>query len=378
MVDKQIFGLTQEANPLGTHMVAIQKALGGDFFGVELEDIVAKYKVTAQGDLLVASAAGTLARLGIGTAGQVLTVNAGATSPEWADPSGDLLASDLRALSLNLIKNYPSMELADGVQPEFWSSSNCTLTEEDATGELFTSGQPNERILKGVTSAVNGSIYQELDLTAERILNPANTVSGGVLVRTASAGTLRLRLWDDSGGYLPYDEVTTTTTGAWTRLNLLSQVLSSSATKLRFEIDHSANGATFYAANPQLNLGSIVGPFSPRVPVYKHIDGGTVVVTAVDPGGATQTQSFQSASSPNAVLLNIEVLYINPVTSGRIFKVGRSGHGVTNWLTGHAAGGIRTIGFVMCDDQQQLDYSTSAPAGEAETVYIILLGYYEW
>lgn len=39
---------------------------------------------TTAGDLTYATAANTLARLGLGTAGQVLKVNAGATAPEWS------------------------------------------------------------------------------------------------------------------------------------------------------------------------------------------------------------------------------------------------------------------------------------------------------
>lgn len=42
----------------------------------------------AQGDLLYASAANTLAALGIGSANQQLRVNAGGTAPEWFTPSG--------------------------------------------------------------------------------------------------------------------------------------------------------------------------------------------------------------------------------------------------------------------------------------------------
>jgi hypothetical protein len=40
--------------------------------------------ITTAGDLLYGTAADTVARLGIGTAGQVLKVNSGATAPEWA------------------------------------------------------------------------------------------------------------------------------------------------------------------------------------------------------------------------------------------------------------------------------------------------------
>jgi hypothetical protein len=40
--------------------------------------------ITTAGDLLYGTAADTVARLGIGTVGQVLQVNSGATAPEWA------------------------------------------------------------------------------------------------------------------------------------------------------------------------------------------------------------------------------------------------------------------------------------------------------
>ena len=44
--------------------------------------------VDAAGDLIYATAADTVARLPLGTASQVLTVNSGATAPEWAAASG--------------------------------------------------------------------------------------------------------------------------------------------------------------------------------------------------------------------------------------------------------------------------------------------------
>ena len=44
--------------------------------------------ITTAGDLLYGTAADTVARLGIGTAGQVLTVNSGATAPQWSSAGG--------------------------------------------------------------------------------------------------------------------------------------------------------------------------------------------------------------------------------------------------------------------------------------------------
>jgi hypothetical protein len=48
---------------------------------------IAKSTVTTAGDIIYRNAT-VPTRLGIGTAGQVLTVNSGATAPEWATPAG--------------------------------------------------------------------------------------------------------------------------------------------------------------------------------------------------------------------------------------------------------------------------------------------------
>jgi hypothetical protein len=53
--------------------------------------------VDAAGDLIYGTAADTAARLPLGTAGQVLTVNTGATAPEWKTPVGSTITWTQRA-----------------------------------------------------------------------------------------------------------------------------------------------------------------------------------------------------------------------------------------------------------------------------------------
>lgn len=57
--------------------------------------------MTTTGDTIYSSSGSTPARLGIGTAGQVLRVNSGATAPEWATPAsgGGLTLLDTLTLS---------------------------------------------------------------------------------------------------------------------------------------------------------------------------------------------------------------------------------------------------------------------------------------
>jgi len=59
----------------------------------QLDAKTAKSTLTTTGDIYYASAANTPARLGIGTASQVLQVNSGATAPEWATPASASPAS---------------------------------------------------------------------------------------------------------------------------------------------------------------------------------------------------------------------------------------------------------------------------------------------
>jgi len=60
---------------------------------------IPKSLVDAAGDIIYATADNTVARLAIGTAGKVLTVNSGATAPEWATPTSGLTLLSTTTLS---------------------------------------------------------------------------------------------------------------------------------------------------------------------------------------------------------------------------------------------------------------------------------------
>ena len=55
--------------------------------------------------------------------------------------------------------------------------TNTTLTEEDATGEGLTNN-PNQRVLKVVTTAADGYAYQSLDVSDEELLDAGFVRSG--------------------------------------------------------------------------------------------------------------------------------------------------------------------------------------------------------
>ncbi len=80
---------------------------------------VPKSTVTTAGDVIYATGSGAVTRLGLGTAGQVLTVNAGATAPEWATASGgggwtSIASGSLSGSSLDLTSisgSYKNLQL---------------------------------------------------------------------------------------------------------------------------------------------------------------------------------------------------------------------------------------------------------------------------
>ena len=90
-VDLQLYKL------LGSNGVSITLN-GTDYIDVKLDTM------TTQGDIIYGGADGAPTRLAKGTAGQILTMNPGATAPEWVDASsGSASDSDIIAISKHYI-----------------------------------------------------------------------------------------------------------------------------------------------------------------------------------------------------------------------------------------------------------------------------------
>jgi hypothetical protein len=98
--------------------------------------------VTTAGDVLYGSAADTLVRLGIGTAGQVLQVNTGATAPEWITPSsggagdweyiGNTSGSTVSSFAVSSLTGYKRLyiycQVTSGSSAQMFARINNTST----------------------------------------------------------------------------------------------------------------------------------------------------------------------------------------------------------------------------------------------------------
>jgi len=273
---------------------------------------------------------------------------------------------------VNLVKNFPSLELADGEQPLYFDvTGDPTLTEEDATGESIE--QKFERVLKFISSADGGDsdeVYQKLTIADEPTLDESTTVvSVGVWVLLSTAGTVTLSLYDD-GGAVELGSDSTTVVGTWTFLSVINTTIGS--TSISWKLKHSENDATFYVTMPVLTPGAVVGPWQPRRIVFKEYYSSDI--------GSAQANwtdlDCSSYVSPLAVMGRFRV-YAAKAATGTKTYMRRNGDATdTNALIvsyGYAGNG----GEWEClfDEEQIVEYKSSG----VETSYeLYLTGYWEW
>jgi hypothetical protein len=132
--------------------------------------------VTTAGDLLYATAADTVTRLGIGTASQVLAVNSGATAPEWVTPAAGggmtllstttiTAAASISITGINQsykqlqvrIKNAATSGVSESIRftlNSVTSSTYSTSAQASTTGHTQT-GEAFVQLISNATSTAN-------------------------------------------------------------------------------------------------------------------------------------------------------------------------------------------------------------------------------
>jgi hypothetical protein len=161
--------------------------------------------MTTTGDVIYSSSGSTPARLGIGTAGQVLQVNSGATAPEWATPAG--------GGGLTFIKSQTIGSAVSSVQVTGAFSStydNYLITVNGGVG----SGDLNLRLTLGSTTAGYYSVgyyifYNSATLTSYKDENIAfigcgvgstNTLMSQVIVQNPNLAKRSIFITESVGG----------------------------------------------------------------------------------------------------------------------------------------------------------------------------------
>jgi hypothetical protein len=155
--------------------------------------------MTTTGDTIYSSSGSTPARLGIGTAGQVLQVNSGATAPEWATPAAgggmtlisETVASGLSSLSFSSLGSYKQLLLVwSGIQHNTTGSqfsvrlNNDSSTIYDFIGIKFTQFSGSSAPTGGNATAMTGAIFGQ---NATGTVN--NVVIGELLIDNYTSST---------------------------------------------------------------------------------------------------------------------------------------------------------------------------------------------
>ena len=117
--------------------------------------------ITTAGDLLYGTAADTVARLGIGTAGQVLKVNSGATAPEWGSVAGggkvlQVVNATYSTVAANSTSTYADTGLTATITPS--AATSKILVFANQAGMRKSNGNAENavsvRLLRGATEIV--------------------------------------------------------------------------------------------------------------------------------------------------------------------------------------------------------------------------------
>jgi hypothetical protein len=171
--------------------------------------------ITTAGDILYGTAADTMARLGIGTAGQVLKVNSGATAPEWGAAAG---AASF--VGVSAYKNTGNQTLSNN------TGTAITFPDEDYDTDGFHSTVTNTSRFT-IPSGKNGyylmtaSISYDPNASGNRVLyfykngsalqyseqgggttTFATVLSGSIVANLAVGDYIEMFGWQTSGGNL--------------------------------------------------------------------------------------------------------------------------------------------------------------------------------
>jgi hypothetical protein len=142
--------------------------------------------ITTAGDLLYGTAADTVARLGIGTAGQVLQVNSGATAPEWATAAGgggkvlQVVTATYSTATSSTSQTYADTGLSASITPSSASSKVLILTSQ----QLYVFRDSDEvggciRIVRDSTSIYDP--FGDRGAPFQRVLSSTRNEAAGII-----------------------------------------------------------------------------------------------------------------------------------------------------------------------------------------------------
>lgn len=126
--------------------------------------------MTTTGDIIYSSPGSTPVRLGIGTANQVLTVNSGATAPEWKTPAGvggkvlQVVTANTTTFTSITSTTYSDSGLTCNITPSATSSKVLVLVSQSCQVTSYLNSNNGTAIgtiglIRGSTELSAGTLY---------------------------------------------------------------------------------------------------------------------------------------------------------------------------------------------------------------------------
>lgn len=200
-----------------------------------------------QGDIIYSSAANTLAKLGAGTAGQVLQTGGAAANPSWVDGTGisenRIFNAEMEidqaneGASVSISNSNVVAQTIDGWAAESSNAATSMTMQRTATSPpagffnslIYTIGGADASVGAGdyiiMYQPLEGVEVQDLEIGTAA----AQTISISLWVKSNISGTFGISLIN-SAGNRSYVATSTTTANTWTRTTINGIVLDTTGT----------------------------------------------------------------------------------------------------------------------------------------------------
>jgi hypothetical protein len=152
--------------------------------------------IDAAGDLLYGTAADTLGRLALGTAGQVLTVNSGATAPEWKTSSGGTKNySLLNSGGTSLSGSSTTVSSISGMDNLYIAIIGASCTAADIEIQVQINADSGANYTAAGATYVWGSTYSASNYNGGGGYSNGTQIEVGRMSSGASTSTVSAGIW---------------------------------------------------------------------------------------------------------------------------------------------------------------------------------------
>jgi hypothetical protein len=275
----------------------------GETATVNGKNVITAGTVDAKGDLIVGSANDAVARLGVGSNGQVLTAASGATyGVQWSDPAAvGVFGSSISFEGATADDYETTLEVAEPTADRTITLPNATgtVTLNDATQTL------SNKTISYTNNTVTVQVANVSDLTASASeLNlvdgsSAGTIANGKAVVYGAAGEVNATTLQIAG---------TSLTATATELNYVDGVTSAIQTQLDAKATSSDLTTHTGATEAHGATGAVVGTTNTQTLTNKTLTSPTLTTPAL---GVATADSINGTSIPSTKTLVVTTDKLN-------------------------------------------------------------------